>query len=37
MAYSMYLILERFQYFLEDHDARGEAMYERYTSILQKK
>ncbi len=37
MAYTLYLLLERFQYFLEDYHGMGKAIYERFNSKLQKK
>ena len=36
-AYTLRLLLERFQYFLEDNNERGDASYERYNSQLRKK
>jgi hypothetical protein len=35
-GYAMYLMLERFQYFLEDHNDVGFAIYERYNSKMRK-
>lgn len=37
IAYALYLILERFQYFLGDHREYGEVIYERFGSDLRKK
>jgi Protein of unknown function (DUF3800) len=34
LAYALYLIMERFQYFLEEKNQTGEIIYERYNSIL---
>lgn len=36
-AYTLLLLLERFQYFLEDKNTKGEALYEMYNSRLRKK
>lgn len=35
-AYALFLMLERFQYFLEDNNGKGEAVYERYDSSIRK-
>lgn len=35
-AYALFLMLERFQYFLEDNNESGEAVYERYNSRVRK-
>jgi hypothetical protein len=36
-AYTLLLLMERFQYFLEDYGSKGEASYERYTKGMQEK
>ena len=36
-TYSLLLLLERFQYFLEDKDSRGVAIYERFNAKMRKK
>lgn len=36
-AYTLFLLLERFQYFLEDHGTQGRAIYEKYNSKLRHK
>jgi hypothetical protein len=36
-AYSLLLILERFQYFLEDNNSTGKAIYERFNAKMRKK
>jgi hypothetical protein len=37
IAYALYLILERFQYFLEDYYTKGRVTYERFYPRLQRK
>ena len=37
LAWTLYLIMERFQYFLEDTNEKGEIIFERYNSRLRRK
>ena len=37
LAYALYLILERFQYFLVEYNQNGKIVYERYNAILRHK
>ena len=36
-AYALYLMKERFQYFLEDHDSRGNVIVERFNAKMRKR